>query len=223
VRTDNLIDLYDATTWYWDSRFYRSVYQRSYLSLFRRLERQGWLGEQGSPLRVLDCGIGTGLLTTCLLAVVDGHVELFGVDTSAGMLARAHSRLRDTGAEPSLSLGNICHLPFHDHEMDLVMAALVLEHVPMPADALREMVRVAKPGAAVLLIATKAGAPDWPFRLWFRYRPFATERLVKWMMAADIRNISIEPLPGLGHPFACAYIGLAGRYRGQPLVARGVQ
>jgi demethylmenaquinone methyltransferase/2-methoxy-6-polyprenyl-1,4-benzoquinol methylase len=164
-------------------------------------------------LRVLDCGIGTGLLTTSLIAAVDRHFELFGVDTSAGMLARGRLRLRDTGAEPSLILGNLCHLPFRDHEMDLVMAALVLEHVPMPADALREMARVAKPDATILLIATKAGAPDWPFRLWFRYRPFAKEQLVKWMRAADIRNIWMEPLSGLGHPFARAYIGLVGSNR----------
>jgi demethylmenaquinone methyltransferase/2-methoxy-6-polyprenyl-1,4-benzoquinol methylase len=209
MRAGNLVDLYDATTWYWDSRFYRSVYQRSYSLLFDKLDRRGWLRERGSPLRVVDCGIGTGLLTTSLIGAIDRRLDLFGVDTSPGMLEHARTRLRRAGTEPRLMLADISHLPFEDREMDLVMAALVLEHVPKPPDALREMVRIAGPNATVLVIATRRGAPDWPFRLWFRYQPFARDRVVRWMTEAGIRNICIEPLSGAARPFARAYIGAA--------------
>lgn len=209
MRAGNLVDLYDATTWYWDSLLYRSVYQRSYSVLFDKLNRRGWLQERNAPLRVLDCGIGTGLLTTSLIGAIGRRLDLSGVDTSPGMLEHARTRLRDAGMEPRLMLADISHLPFQDREMDLVMAALVLEHVPKPADALREMVRVAGPNATVLLIATRRGAPDWPFRLWFRYQPFDKARVVRWMAEAGIRNICVEPLSGAARPFACAYIGAA--------------
>jgi demethylmenaquinone methyltransferase/2-methoxy-6-polyprenyl-1,4-benzoquinol methylase len=199
--------LYDTTTWYWDSLFYRSVYRRSYSVLFDKLDRRGWLQERGAPLRVVDCGIGTGLLTTSLIGSVDRRLDLFGIDTSPGMLEHARARLRHAGAEPRLMLADICDLPFQDREMGLVMAALVLEHVPNPADALREMVRIAGANATVVLIATRQGAPDWPFRLWFRYHPFAKDQVVRWMTEAGIRNVCVEPLSGVARPFARAYIG----------------
>jgi ubiquinone/menaquinone biosynthesis C-methylase UbiE len=207
--------LYDSTTWYWDSLLYRSVYRQSYSALFDKLDRRGWLQERGSPLRVADCGIGTGLLATSLIGSVDRYLDLSGVDTSPGMLEHARTRSRRTGTESRLMLADITHLPFQDREMDLVMAALVLEHVPRPLDALREMVRVAGPNATVLLIATRRGAPDWPFRLWFRYRPFARDQVVQWMMEAGIRNVCVEPLSGAARPFARAYIGHVGASSGR--------
>jgi ubiquinone/menaquinone biosynthesis C-methylase UbiE len=209
MSTDNLSELYDATTWYWDSRFYNSVYRQSYFSLFEKLDRRAWLKRPPSRLRVLDCGIGTGLLSSSFIAAVDRSVDLAGVDTSPRMLEHARRRLSDKDGERRLMLGDICRLPFADREMDLVMAALVLEHVRRPVDALREMARVARPNATILLIATRVGAPDWPFRLWFRYQPFPQERLLQWMMEAGLQNLCVEPLSGFGRPFAQAYIGSA--------------
>src|SRR5262249_18776832 len=107
-------------------RFYRSVYQRSYSALFDKLDRRGWLRERGSLLRVVDCGIGTGLLTTSLIGAVGRRLDLFGVDTSPGMLEHARARLRYAGTEPRLMLGDISRLPFEDREMDLVNGGLGL-------------------------------------------------------------------------------------------------
>jgi glycosyltransferase involved in cell wall biosynthesis/SAM-dependent methyltransferase len=52
-------------------------------------------------------------------------------------------------------------LPFDDDAFDAVWSVTVLEHVPQPELALREICRVVKPGGVVLL------APAWHTRPWF--------------------------------------------------------
>lgn len=49
------------------------------------------------------------------------------------LASHAAARRSDAGAVPRLALADICRLPFRDSRMDLVMAALVLEHVPRPS------------------------------------------------------------------------------------------
>lgn len=203
----SLIDLYDTTTWYWDSRFYWWIYRHSYLTLFARLLRRAWIERSTAPLRVLDCGIGTGLLTWSLITALDRPSDVYGVDTSQAMLERARGRIRSVRTQPRLVRADISKLPFRDRQMDFVMSALVLEHAPAPLAALREMVRVARANAPILLIATRVGAPDWPFRMWFRYRPFSHEQVVQWMREAGISDVVAESLSGRGWPFARAYLG----------------
>ena len=117
----SLIRLYDSTAWYWDSRIHRAVYKKAYFHLFRALQSDGLLGVPDRSLRVLDCGIGIGLLAELLARAVGGPVELHGIDTSPGMLARAHSRLESAGLRTILTQADICALPFRDSGMDLVM------------------------------------------------------------------------------------------------------
>ena len=102
----DLIRLYDATAGYWDSRIHRGVYGRSYVRLFEKLDAQGWLERRDRPLRVLDCGIGAGLLTMSLAAAVTGPCALYGIDTSTKMLQRARSRMARSGTRATLLVGD---------------------------------------------------------------------------------------------------------------------
>jgi demethylmenaquinone methyltransferase/2-methoxy-6-polyprenyl-1,4-benzoquinol methylase len=123
------------------------------------------------------------------------------------MLERAHHSLEKSGIRACLLRADVCSLPFRDDEMDMVMAALVLEHIAVPVEALREMVRVAGPNAPLLIIATRPHAPDMPFRLAFHYKPFPESLVVGWMSEARIRTVSIRPLSGIAGLFAQAYVG----------------
>ena len=67
------------------------------------------------------------------------------VDISSEALAK----LRARGAQ--VALGAVCSLPFADGVFDLVCALDIIEHVDDEDGAMAELVRVARPGATLLL------------------------------------------------------------------------
>jgi ubiquinone/menaquinone biosynthesis C-methylase UbiE len=101
----------------------------------------GLVERYGAGKDVLECGCGTGLLLE--------RIERFarsarGVDLSPGMLAKA----RDRGLD--VEEGSVTKLPFADASFDVACSFKVLAHVPEIGCALKEMVRVTRPGGIVL-------------------------------------------------------------------------
>lgn len=200
--------LYDTTAWFWDSPVHCGIYRAAYVRLFQELDADGWFGEPGRSLRVLDCGTGTGLLASSMAEGARRQLDLWGIDTSTVMLERARRRLERSGIRTGrLARADLCALPFGDGTMDVVMTALALEHANPPARAVREMARVGRPGATVLVIATRQHAPDLPFRWAFHYEPFPEELVVQWMVDAGVSNGQPKPLSGIARWLAKAYIG----------------
>jgi SAM-dependent methyltransferase len=95
--------------------------------------------------RVLDVGSGTGSLSFAAAAVTATKVT--GVEPSAAYVRYA------TEYAPTdmvrFAVGDVMTLPFDDAGFDRTLAMLVLNFVPEPAIALRQMVRVTKPGGVV--------------------------------------------------------------------------
>jgi ubiquinone/menaquinone biosynthesis C-methylase UbiE len=199
--------VYDTTAWYWDSCLHRIPFGYAYIRLFKRLEKDGWLGGTGDTARVLDCGMGTGLFSAALLRTANRRFEICGIDLSSKMLAKARSRLIRRGVTPRLECGDVRSLPGREGEMDVVMSALMLEHAPNPLAALREMVRVARPGATLVVVVTRPHAPDVLFRLIYRYQPFRPLQVVEWMTQAGLRDICPYRLAGIARLFSCACVG----------------
>jgi malonyl-CoA O-methyltransferase len=104
-----------------------------------------------SNASVLDVGCGTGRHTAFLSALAHDVVAL---DASAGMLAKARERLVRTersGRVRFVQHHDLARLPFDDASFDVIVCALVLEHVEDLTQPIREMARVAKPGALVVV------------------------------------------------------------------------
>ncbi|MFQ1003430.1 class I SAM-dependent methyltransferase [Modestobacter sp. SSW1-42] len=97
-----------------------------------------------APLRVLDLGAGTGLLTDRLLEA--GH-EVVAVDVSAGMLDQLRARLPQVRAE----LGGAEAVPLADASVDAVVAGQAA-HWFDPEPAAAELRRVLRPGGVVGLV-----------------------------------------------------------------------
>jgi SAM-dependent methyltransferase len=95
----------------------------------------------GRPLRVLDLGAGTGLLTDVLLAA--GH-EVVAVDLSAAMLDQLRARL----PQVATATGGAEAIPLPDGDVDAVVAGQAAHWFdPVPAAA--ELRRVLRPGGVV--------------------------------------------------------------------------
>src|SRR4051794_8808543 len=103
-------------------------------------------------MRVLDVGCGTGALTAALARSL-GAASVAAVDPSPGFAAACSARVpdadvREAGAES---------LPFPDGAFDAVLSQLVLTFVDDLPGALREMMRVTRPGGVV-------AAAVWDYR-----------------------------------------------------------
>jgi len=124
--------LYDQTSSLYDRR-YSLLQERKYRRIFPHLPRRG---------RILDVGCGTGLL----LGKLRGF-EVVGLDLSLGMLKRA--RRRNPGVP--LILADAEHLPFKGGAFRMVLSITVLQNLPHPALALKEMARVLRKGGKVVV------------------------------------------------------------------------
>ena len=102
----------------------------------------------GIGYRVLDLGCGRGMLLDRL--ATSFRTQGFGVDVSRGTLKELHSESLHPH-RVACSEGE--NLPFPDRSFDVAVSLDVLEHVQAPERVLDEMLRVLKPGGAVLCYA----------------------------------------------------------------------
>jgi SAM-dependent methyltransferase len=104
-----------------------------------------WL-QPSSNWEWLDVGCGTGALTEVLLR---GAYPCYvtGVDSSAGFIDHARSRITDPRA--TFRIADAQSLPADFSHFDAAVSGLLLNFVPQPIIALHEMVRAVRPGGLV--------------------------------------------------------------------------
>lgn len=126
---------------------------------FQDYLRRGWFNHETRELcpgfvinatdTVLDMGCGPGsFLKFC--ATYAAHAV--GVDISPSCVQAAEQALKDAGVESFKVIqsdGN--PLPLPSNLADKIVCTEVFEHVDDPRDAIRELVRVGKPGATYML------------------------------------------------------------------------
>jgi ubiquinone/menaquinone biosynthesis C-methylase UbiE len=122
-------------------------YQQSH-PLVRWLERKrlALLHELAAPAagdRVLEVGCGAGHV----LERFDGQPRT-GIDLSPTMIERSRRRLGDA---VELLQGSAEALPLDDGSFDVVLCTEVLEHTREPRRVIAELLRVAAPGARVVV------------------------------------------------------------------------
>ena len=112
----------------------------------------------GRGARVLDVASGTGAAAEFLAETLGCSVV--GVDASDSMLERASKRLRGLSLAVEFRKGDVHNLPFEAGTFDAVICECTL-CLFRKQQALREMIRVAKPGGCVGMhdLSWKEGAP----------------------------------------------------------------
>lgn len=134
---EEMVRRYDIEKYYADSHPIVRWIER------RRLELLWRCAAPRTGDRILEVGSGAG-------HVLDRFrgFDRTGVDLSAAMIERARRRL---GPGVPLLRGSALELPLRAAAFDVVLCTEVLEHVPDPAQAVTELMRVAAPGARVVV------------------------------------------------------------------------
>jgi len=124
--------------------------------------------------RVLDVGIGSGLNLPLYPPQVR---EIFGLDPSPWLLARAHKNAQHTPPPVQLLEASAERIPLADRSMDTVVLTWTACSIPDVATALDEMRRVLKPGGRLLFVehgrAPEPGVARWQDRINPFWRPIA--------------------------------------------------
>jgi ubiquinone/menaquinone biosynthesis C-methylase UbiE/uncharacterized protein YbaR (Trm112 family) len=105
---------------------------------------------------VLDVATGTARLPLALLRRFQFDGQIIALDLSRRMLHVAREKLAPHGDRVTLMRQDAMQLPFPDEIFDVVTCLEALEFLPSPARALREMVRVLRPGG-VLMTTNRVG------------------------------------------------------------------
>ena len=104
----------------------------------------------------LEVGCGTGDDARVLAERVGPTGRVVALDLSEVMLEEARRRAVGSPLAIEFAQGDVQELAYPDDTFDACRCERVLQHVPDPARALRELVRVTKPGGRVGVIDT-----DW--------------------------------------------------------------
>jgi SAM-dependent methyltransferase len=124
--------------------------------------------------RVLDMGAGGGRHA---FEMYRRGADVIAFDQDAEELAKVSEwffAMREevpAGANAEIKEGDALSLPFADGEFDRIVAAEVLEHIHHDVDAIKELVRVLRPGGTLAI-----SVPRW------------LPEVVNWKLSADYHN-----------------------------------
>jgi ubiquinone/menaquinone biosynthesis C-methylase UbiE len=137
--------------------FFREIDRRIFHPRYMRLTAD----ESGKPFslfvdfdklrdkRVLDVGIGSGIATQMF---AEAGANVTGVDLTEWAVETTRRRLAAFGLDGDVQQADAEQLPFADASFDLVFSWGVIHHSSDMDRALRELVRVTRPGGGVVLM-----------------------------------------------------------------------
>lgn len=139
-----------------------------------------------------DLGAGTGFITEALAA---RGVRVIAVDQSKTMLEQMRRNLaaKFPGARVEYRLGDADTLPIADSAVDYAFANMFLHHVETPANAIREMARILKPGGA--LVVTDLDEHNFEFlrtEQYDRWMGFKREDVRRWFEEAGLQQVRVD-------------------------------
>lgn len=141
-------------------------------------------GTEGWPYEnALELGCGTGFFLLNLMqagVIRHGHVT----DISPGMVDVALRNAKSLDLDVEGRVGDAETIPYDDATFDLVVGHAMLHHIPDVTQALREVLRVLRPGGRFVFCGEPSKVGDWYARRLGRVTWWATTTLTK--------------LPGLG-------------------------
>jgi ubiquinone/menaquinone biosynthesis C-methylase UbiE len=139
--------------------------------------------------RAADVGAGTGFMTEALL---ERGLDVVAIDESPRMLAVLRERLGEESVDCRLSDGR--SLPLETGSVDYAVANMYLHHVLSPANAIRELVRILRPGGALAI--TDLDAHEFEFlreEHHDRWLGFNQDDVLRWLEQAGAADAAVRP------------------------------
>ena len=167
-------------------------------------ERSYELLNLSAGLSVLDLGCGLGDDAFRMAARVGAGGLVVGVDASMRLISGAVGRL-PAGLHVRFAKADARRLPFSDGCLDRCRIDRTLQHIANPRQAIRELVRVLKPGGALLAYdndwgtfsvsgrneeATKLIAAAWEGSF---TNPWIGRYLKLFFLEAGLQQVALEP------------------------------
>ena len=149
-------------------RYDDELFEESVALFARRFEANGFDLSWFRGKRCLDAGCGGGRYSIAMARL--GAEEVIGCDVSSEGIRDC--RRRATGMRAvSFEVASVLQLPFANESFDFVCSSGVLHHTADPAQGLREITRVLRPGGRVFLLLYGARGLRWPTII--ALRPYA--------------------------------------------------
>lgn len=138
---------------------------------------------------VADIGAGTGFVAAGLAPLVK---RVYVVDASAAMLEVAKKNLSEyNNVEFHEADGS--SLPFPEYSLDAIFANMYLHHMADPLSAIREMVRVLRPGGRLVITDMDAHAYAWlKDEMADVWQGFDRDQVRAWFKAAGLVNVIVD-------------------------------
>jgi ubiquinone/menaquinone biosynthesis C-methylase UbiE len=110
--------------------------------------------EPGDSILEVGCGAGDDSLALAQMVMPNGRVV--GIDAGEDMISEAKKRAENSGLPVEFFVQDVCNLDFPDNTFDGCRADQVFQHVGDPRKGVSEVIRVARPGARIVICD-----PDW--------------------------------------------------------------
>jgi demethylmenaquinone methyltransferase / 2-methoxy-6-polyprenyl-1,4-benzoquinol methylase len=116
---------------------------------------------------ILDCATGTGDLALEMKRAVGATGTVIATDFNADMLAFAPRKAERSRLDVTFAVADAMDIPYEDDRFDVTSIAFGIRNVDDPVQALREMVRVTRPGGRIAVL--EFGQPRGLFGSFFRW------------------------------------------------------
>ena len=103
----------------------------------------------------LDVGCGTGWAVEYLYGKKGGSGTFHGIDIARGMIERAE-RLRTKAENVRFAVADAADIPLEDGSIDVLICTNSFHHYPEPEKAVREFVRILRPGGRFYVLDVTA-------------------------------------------------------------------
>jgi SAM-dependent methyltransferase len=182
----------------------------SYVGRWSRIVAEEFIDWLATPEGAawLDVGCGTGALTATILARA-APASVVAIDRSADFVAHASAHVHDRRAV--FLVADAAALPLTGTRADVVTSGLLLNFLPDPDAALRELRRVARPGAIVAAYVWDYAEGMQPIRAFWdaaielapsaresdeatRFPLCAPDRLEKLLAGAGLLDVSVRAI-----------------------------